>query len=173
MNRITRAVGFAIGLMMGYALLGALLAHAGGMSQLETDPTFIQNGANPIGFDVTCSSNATPAAAWTVLLASDTITRERIIQFPASQGIQGICIFASTQAYSSGGLGVPPDPAQACDDTVPGVELSTATNGTQILIEHGTSTLWCRSRANATAVGRLKGIYYRDRRDQGLINSNQ
>ncbi len=132
---------------------------AAGAIKSGVSPQFRNDGDSPIMFSVSCSSNATPAAAWTVLAASDTIRRSILVQFPVDNGVTGICI--SSNAAS----------AQSCNDTLGGIELSTGTLGLSNLFLYTNSALYCRSRDNATVIGVLKGILFRDKRDQSLVGS--
>lgn len=152
-----RKFGFLSGILVLPLFLPELWA--AGLLKYEVQPMARNDGDSPIMFSVSCSSNATPAAAWTVLAASDTIRRSILIQFPVDNGVTGICI--SSNAAS----------AQSCNDTLGGIELSTGTVGLSNLYMYTNSALYCRSRDNATAIGTLKGIMFRDKRDQYLSGS--
>jgi len=126
---------------------------AAGLKSTEVQPTHLDEGRNPVFFSVQCSSQA-----WTVVQSSDTISRSITMYAPRTNpngASDAVCISSVTTT------------SQACNDGVGGVELTPDSAFTDY-----TKVQWnCRSRANNTQLGTVKGYRGRDKGDYGYIGA--
>ena len=146
-----------LGLLASFAAILAFgpslvrMAVAEGRLETQPRPTFQDEGRDPVPFNISCSSNA-----WTVLATSDTIRRSITAQL-SSDSPNKVCIATVTASTN------------ACDDTTPGVELSSSAFS---WTDYTQSAWRCRSRSGDAvgAVGRIRGYFSRDRGDYGIIS---
>lgn len=126
-----------------------VLAGPNGRKTGDTTAVFTDDGDAPVLFSISCSSQA-----WTVLVSSDSISRSLLAQW-GTNNLVGVCISSTTTSGT------------VCDDSIGGVELSSTT----VAWSDNTKAGWnCRSRANASNVGILKGYRARDSGDYGAIS---
>lgn len=142
-----------LGLIVGLVAL-ASWARAQGMASLEVQPVFQSEGFDPIPFSVSC-----PTSTWTVVVASDTISR--------STFLESITANANTICLLPFQLGVVPTVAvsSSCVTAAKGIELTPASSYTDY-----THVGWaCISSGTVTNV--IKGVRTRDSGDYGMISA--
>lgn len=125
-------------------------AKADGLEKPLVTPVTQDDGNQPIIFSIACSTSA-----WTLVVSSDSITRGTMFE-TVPNNIVGVCL--STAATS-----IP------CQDSTPGVELSSGTYSA--FTTKDKSAWYCagRSATGSTVTTYVKGIRERDRGDLGAI----
>lgn len=103
-------------------------------------PEYRLEGRSIIPFSTSCSSSA-----WTIVVASDTISRSVLYLVPTSTPTMTVCLSTSQASGVS------------CVDATPGVEIAAGLS----LTDYTTSAFYCRSRAG-TLTGTVKGYRSRD-----------
>lgn len=142
--------------MRYFAISGLLLLFAAGVARAEgskglTQPVYREEGDVPLDYSVECDSNT-----WTVVVTSDTISRSVLYYAPhdnPSASGDSVCLSTTTAANDT------------CTAARPGVELRPGASYT----DYTTAAMRCRSRANNSSLGRVKGRRSRDSRDQGRV----
>lgn len=142
--------------MRYFAISGLLLLFAAGVARAEgskglTQPVYMEEGDAPLDFSVECSSQA-----WTVAVSSDIISRSVVYYAPhdnPSASGDSVCLSTTTAS------------GDTCTAARPGVELRPGASYT----DYTTAAMRCRSRANNSDLGQIKGRRSRDSRDQGRV----
>ena len=125
------------------------------MAQLEVTPMFQSEGFNPLPFNASCAT-----ATWTIVIASDTISRSTFLE-SISSNTNSICLIPFT-------LGVVPTVAVSsqCVTSTKGIELQPNTAYTDY-----SHAGWACAASSGTVSGTIKGVRTRDSGDYGGINS--
>lgn len=142
-----RRLGLLFGLA-AVAVTGSRMVSAEGMKYQESQAVYQSEGSNPVYFNVSCAT-----ASWTVVIASDTISRSTFMQ-SISSNTQNICLSSSTSS-------------QPCDSSAAGPELVPSS----ALTDYSRAAWACRS-VVGTSSQTIKGYRTRDKRDTGWIGAS-
>ena len=150
-----RRLGLFVGLA-AIAVLGPRWSRAEGMKYQEAQPVYQSEGSNPITFNVSCATGA-----WTIVIASDTISRSTFME-SISSNTQNICLLPVTN-------GVAPTVAisSQCTTASPGPELVPSSSLTDY-----SRAGWACASSSGTVVNTIKGYRTRDKRDTGWIGAS-
>ena len=145
--------------MKNFLLLAVLalipgLVHAQGMDQIQVMPVFESEGFNPIPFNVACGTNS-----WTVVVASDTISRSTFME-NIPENANTICLIPFT-----GGVLPTVGTNGQCTSTTKGVHLPTSAATTDY-----THSGWACQTAAGSVTGQISGYRTRDSGDYGGIS---
>lgn len=134
----------------------AAAARAEGMKYQEAQAVYQSEGSNPVSFNVNCAT-----ATWTIVIASDTISRSTFME-SISSNTNNICLLPITN-------GVAPSVAVSSQCT-------TATQGPELVpsseLTDYSRAGWACASASGTVVNVLKGYRTRDKRDTGWIGAS-
>lgn len=144
-----RRLGLVVSIL-ALAVLGPRWARAQGMAALESQPVFQSEGRTPVAFAATCST-----ATWTLVIASDTISRSTFMESIAAN-TQPICL----SPIAAG--------ATQCVSTSAGPELSPNSE----LTDYSHAAWYCAASSGTTSQA-LKGYRTRDKGDFGGIGDPQ
>jgi hypothetical protein len=141
--------------LAAFAVLGPRGAMAQGATQNNPAPGFQTEGRNTVTFSVPCAT-----ATWTLIIASDTISRSTFLQ-SISSNTNTICLLPET-------AGAVPTVAisSQCTTNTQGPELSPIS----ALTDYSHSAWWCAS-SSGTATNTIKGYRTRDKGDYGNIGA--
>ena len=125
----------------------AVPAFSNSAREIQTTPTYRDEGNAPELFNVACDS-----FTWATVVSSDTISRSVLFQWDASS-LAGVCISTWTDGN--------------CNSETKGVEISSATPS---FTSYDQIRWNCRARPVNVAASRIKGYRARDRGDYGWID---
>lgn len=140
-----------LGLITGLLFMASYIPHivlAQGQKYYEPQPVFQSEGRNPIAFSVNCAT-----ATWTLVIASDTISRSTLMESISSNTVS-ICLSPSVTSSSQ------------CVTGTPGPELSPNSSLTDY-----SHVAWYCSASSGTTSQTIKGYRTRDKGDYGIIGS--
>lgn len=141
-----------LGLLFGLAAIAAFgprFVLAQSEKFQENQSVYQSEGRNPVMFAVTCAT-----ATWTLVIASDTISRSTFIETPGTNN-QVVCL-----SFSS----APANPSQ-CVATQPGVILPQGSSLTDY-----THAAWYCAASSGTTSQNIVGYRTRDKGDYGRIS---
>ncbi len=151
----TRRLGLLFGLA-AFAVLVPRWARAEGMKYQESQAVYQSEGSNPVTFVVSCAT-----ATWTIVIASDTISRSTFIE-SVSSNTNTVCLLPITN-------GVAPTVAVSSQCT-------TATQGPELVPSSSLTDYsragWACAASSGTVTNTLKGYRTRDKRDTGWIGAS-
>ena len=147
--------------MKNFLLLAVLalmpgLVHAQGALQEQETPTFESEGFNPIPFNVACAT-----ASWTVVVASDTISRSTFFENIPENSSNTICLLPFT-----GGVTPTVAISSQCISVTKGVHLPMAA-----AITDYTHAGWACASSSGTVTEQISGYRTRDSGDYGDISN--
>lgn len=148
-----------LGLFFALAAAAALAprwVRAEGMKYQEAQPVFQSEGSNPVTFNVNCAT-----ATWTIIIASDTISRSTFME-AISSNTNNVCLLPVTN-------GVAPSVAASgqCTTATQGLELAPNSSLTDY-----SRAGWACAAASGTVVNVIKGYRTRDKRDIGWVGAS-
>ncbi len=150
-----RRLGLLLALV-AFAGAGARWAAAEGMKYQESQAVYQSEGSNPVTFNVSCAT-----ATWTVIIASDTISRSTFME-SVSSNTYSICLLPITN-------GTAPSVAVSSQCT-------TSTQGPELIPNSALTDYsragWACASSSGTVTQTLKGYRTRDKRDTGWIGAS-
>lgn len=145
-------------LLFGLAALAAAaarLAGAEGMKYEFSQAVYQSEGSNPVAFSVSCAT-----ASWTVVVASDTISRSTFLE-SVSSNTTNICLLPVTN-----GIAPSVSVSSQCTTATPGPELPPNSSLTDY-----SRAGWACASSSGTVSNIIKGYRTRDKRDSGWVGA--